>query len=436
MRRWLPGFLLTAWIAALASLGWSILRDTVAQNSVGDHPSAARRWEGSNSDALVALAEQRLAAGDGSQNPSAVRDLANEALLRNPLNEGALRVLGLAADAADDGRRADQLMSVAARRTRRDLSVETWLFDERFRQGRLEDALRHADAILRQKPDMLGILSPTLAEIARRDDLRRALIDVLNFGPPWRKDVLGALAQSAEPAANEAVFIGLEHSTQPLQLAEMAPYLNRLVAAGQYDLAFLTWLRALPLAQSEQLPYVYNGDFDIPVTGLPFDWAITNVDGATTEVADSGDENRGPALHVAFWGSRVNYHHVGKLLLLPPGGYRLTGLVKADDIENAHGLVWRIYCADHEDQTIGVTPTVVGNSDWTEFSADFEVPSEGCSAQWLRLEIAATVSIEQQISGTVWYDHLAIDRAPVGLSPAAAGPASEAASSAAVPGPT
>jgi hypothetical protein len=249
--------------------------------------------------------------------------------------------------------------------------------------------------------------------------------------------MLATLAQSAPLATYATLYAGLQDGSQPVQPVELGPYLGRLIDQGQFDLSFLMWLRALPPEQSAQLPYLFNGDFSLPVTNVAFDWRIAKADGATTEVADSGEQERGPALHVIFSGGRVNYHHVDKLLLLPPGNYALSGLVKPDDIENARGMIWRIFCAEADKLTLATTAPVRGSSDWTAFATGFVVPATGCRAQWLRLEIAATVSIEQEISGTIWYDHLAIKRVTdVSASAVPAAPASDGDATAGSSGPT
>jgi hypothetical protein len=410
MTRWLArGAVAVAVVAALA-LAWAIVRGTVAQSLVHVDPEESVAWNGRNADALVALAEAGLTTTAGVPDAAAVRELGLRALRSEPWNEPALRVLALADDLDGADARAEVLMNLAAQRSPRDLGAEVWLFDQRVKAGKVTDALKAADIILRLRPDVLNMLLPALTDMATNDTSRPALIAALGAGPPWRSAVLAALASSATPATNNAVIVGLQDSAHPLEAAEIGPYLDRLIGEGQYELSFLTWLRSLPVGESDQLPYVYNGDFELPPTGLPFDWSIGKIDGATTELVDTGDKDHGVALHVVFAGARVAYHHVAKLLLLPPGTYRLNGMVKADDIENARGVVWRMFCADAPDQTLGTTPAVTGTNDWTSFTASFEVPPTGCRAQWLRLEVAASVAIEQQISGTIWYDKLSIQR--------------------------
>ena len=88
-------------------------------------------------------------------------------------------------------------------------------------------------------------------------------------------------------------------------------------------------------------------------------------------------------LRIEFSGARVRFANVEQLLLLPAGHYRLSGKVKAEDLHTARGLWWQLYC--HSGPHLGHTGLVSGNTDWTDFSLDFDVPQKNCSAQLLRL---------------------------------------------------
>ena len=137
---------------------------------------------------------------------------------------------------------------------------------------------------------------------------------------------------------------------------------------------------------------------------------IAPTKGVTTEVVDTGEKDRGRALRVVFGGTRVPYHQVSKLLMLPPGAYQLSGLVKADQLVNERGMIWHIFCAEDTKVSLATSTAVVGTFPWRPFSTDFDVPATGCHAQWLRLELAARFPIEEQVSGAVWYDGLTIQQ--------------------------
>jgi hypothetical protein len=83
---------------------------------------------------------------------------------------------------------------------------------------------------------------------------------------------------------------------------------------------------------------------------------------------------------------------------------------KARELENERGLIWRIACAEEKQQVLGETPPIKGSSDWRAFDVAFAVPHYACRAQWLTLMVDARVALEQQISGSAWFDDLAVER--------------------------
>jgi hypothetical protein len=151
---------------------------------------------------------------------------------------------------------------------------------------------------------------------------------------------------------------------------------------------------------------------------LPFDWELSQVRGAVTEVAASPAGGSGKAQRIVFSGTRVAYRHAAKLVVLQPGTYELGGTVSADDLKTARGMRWRIACAEGEGAQIAETDAHAGTFPWRGFAVTFTVPSTGCRAQRLRLELDQRVTPEQQASGTFWSDNLAVRRV---ASPALAG---------------
>jgi hypothetical protein len=407
-------------IGVLTWLGWQIIGNTVADTTAPDDPQLALTWRPDNAQALVTLAEHQLSDSEPDVPVEGVVDLARRALESSPLEEGALRLLALCADREGQPDRADALMKLAARRSLRDSKALAWLFNARVHENRPGNALFYADAILRTRVDLRESFANALLTFAHVSTARPALIKVLGGDPPWREWFLGELAAEApEPSITYAVLSGLASTPNPPRDSELKPYLDHLIGEKQYRLAFLTWWHFLPKDLSSTIPFVFNGDFELPVSGLAFDWAIGSIHGARTSIIETRDEFHGHALQVVFAGTRVRYRHVSKLLVLPPGSYQLNGMFRSDRLVNERGVVWRIFCAGNSNTTLGISDSAVGTSDWRKFGTAFQVPSTGCAAQWLRLELAARFPIEEQVSGAVWYDDLAITW-PTAADPGAA----------------
>jgi hypothetical protein len=395
----------------LVWLGWSTISTTAADTRALTDPQGALAWRSDSATALVTLAQQRFAAAETDKDLQSVATLARRALAANPLEESAIHLLGLVADLQGQAERADKLMQLAGSRSSRDPGVQIWLFNRRVGAGAFADAVKHADALMRTRPDLNEQVLPALILLAKDPASRPALVELLGGDPPWRQWFLSELPrQASSPAAAYAVLSGLRQTAQPPRATELKPYLDQLIGAGEFELAFLAWLHFLPTSQLKALPYVYNGGFERPVSGLPFDWVIRPIKGADTTIANTGDNELNKGLRVLFANRRVHYRQVSKLLVLPPGDYQLTGMVKADHLVNERGMLWHVFCAEGDHQSLGASEPVIGTTDWSSFAADFEIPSSGCRAQWLRLELAANIPIEEHIAGAIWYDHLVIRR--------------------------
>lgn len=400
--------------AALVSalwLAWSIVANTAADNLARSDPEAALEWQATNAAALVALAGEGVTATAPPGDAAEVRALAERALAATPLEIRPLAVLALLAER--DGRRADasRLMALAAARSRRDGYVQIWSFYDAARQADFATAVAHADALLRTRGHLRSEIAPTLIAFSVDPEANAAVVAALADDPPWRGWYLGELArQTDDPGIAYAIYADLGKTANPPTDAELFAYLDQLVRVGRFEQAYLTWIAFLPEERRQAITYAYNGDFEYPPSGLPFDWTIGRITGAATGIVETGDDDIGHAVRIEFANRRVPYRHLRKLLMLPPGVYRLSGRARAQDLDNDRGLVWQIACAEGDKQLLGETEAVRGTADWHGVSATFDVPHTGCRAQWLTLVLPAKAELEQQIGGVVWFDDFQVSR--------------------------
>jgi hypothetical protein len=392
-------------------LAWSIIANAAADNLAASDPEAALAWRGDRADALVVLANRNITSDARLEAAGEIQSLAERALLMSPLNDDALAILGLLADSLGNQERADRLMGVAAARSYRHGYVQVWSFYRQARLGNFEAAVAHADALLRTRPELRGEIAPTLVAFAIDPEAKEPLVRLLAELPPWRGWYLGELAaETDDPGIAYAVYAELKSGANPPTDAELRVYLDKLVSSGKFEQAYLTWINFLPAERQRSISYAYNGDFEYPVSNLPFDWTIRPIAGASTDVVATGAEELGDAVRVEFANRRVPYRHLSKLLMLPPGTYRLTGMAKAENLDNDRGLIWRLTCAEIDKQALGETKPVKGTVEWHQFAVSFLVPQSGCRAQWLTVTLPARVALEEEIGGVVWFDNLTVER--------------------------
>lgn len=389
-------------------IGWRIVADTAAQNMATLAPHTALIWNSGEVAALDQQAQQILADPDGDLD--AAQNWAQRALQWHPLDERALSLLGLIAERKGDRGQADLLMRRAGARSWRDMTTHAWLFDRDFRAKDYAQALQQIDAIMRVAPlDLRTRLFPALAAFTVEPRAVTALTDFLAESPPWRSWLLLNLSIAlANKTRLDELYAALQNTRKPPTAAELAPYLNRLIKDGDYTLAHRIWQATLPASQRANEKYPYNRDFDSPIDGMPFNWTLETIPGADIQIVVAPDGGQKRALLVEFSGARVSFANVRQLMLLPPGRYNFSGKVKTEALQTSRGLWWRLYCAETPRNTLGQTDLVSGTMPWTDFSVDFTVPDQECTAQRLQLELPARVASEMQIEGQVWYQYLRI----------------------------
>jgi hypothetical protein len=357
------------------------------------------------SNAFAAVDENR------SVDLATVRSWAETALIHEPLNARALRILGQVADAAKDETNASKFMQAAARLSLHETAAAYWLMRKAAEAKDYNSALFYADGILRTRPELARYVVPVLGQIAQDKQASGQLKTILSNNPPWRRQFLSALPTAVTDARTPLnLLLALRTGTTPLKSADINGYLDFLIAHKFYDLAYYTWLQFLPTEQLRDTGLIFDGNFDVPPSGLPFDWKITPGSGVTIDIVPRTDQAGGHALLVEFLYGRVEYQGVTELIMLAPGTYEFKGKYKGE-LAGPRGLKWRIVCAGDGNAKIGESSPIMGKTrNWDAMAFSFTVPVAGCRAQYVRLDLDARMASEQLVSGSMLFDELQITR--------------------------
>ena len=109
--------------ALAAGLVWEVTSRTFAAFLANFAPEQALHIHSQQPTALLKLAQTKLAASDEKQ----ARGQAEQALLSDPLNAQALRVLGQIAEMSKDGPRSWQFMQASVHRSLNESLAVVWL---------------------------------------------------------------------------------------------------------------------------------------------------------------------------------------------------------------------------------------------------------------------------------------------------------------------
>lgn len=383
-----------------AFAAYRIVAITQADRWAAEDPQRALQWIPRHPQALLALAERRLAEGRTDEARASARRL----LAAAPLEGRAFRVLAAAAVADGDAEQALRLYRIAARRSPRDIATRAWLTGHALVSGDYLAAMAHIDVLLRVAPAQRRVMLPLLAQLAVDPAFASALVRTLAARPPWRNSVLSSLQREQDPRAADLVLSELRRQ-DGLTDSEFDDWIAALMRRGAWGEAYSRWAGTLDL-DGGVLPLVYNGDFERPVSGRGFDWRVTRVPGVTVEFVPDRSA-QGLTAHARFRGRPVPQVNLEQPLLLAPGRYTFSVRMRADALRSERGLEWAITCLGQA-QPIATSLRIAGSFGWRDITMDLDVPVTDCRGQWLRLRNPVPGGSAQQISGDLWFDNVRI----------------------------
>jgi hypothetical protein len=414
-------------VAIAVFLVWQVVTRSFVAYLAEVTPETALQFRSTEPTALVNLAEKRLSlklAAGKTESPNGssqelgtesanlqISQWAEQALLNDPLNVRALRILGQLAAEASDEERAEKFMHAAVRRSLRQSIAVYWLMQKSYDDRDYGAAIGYADTLLRTRPQVMAQVAPILARIVEAKESNGALNKVLADNPPWRAQFLSHLPNSITDARTPLnLLLALKDTAIPPTAADLQGYLKFLIGRKFHELAYYTWLQFLPADQLDKAGLLFNGSFEGKPSGLPFDWVITPGSGVTINIASRPDQDAERALFIEFGHGRVEFGGVTQLIMLPPATYQFQGKHKGNVI-GRRGLQWRIACAGGATTQIGESHMLTGVAmAWKPFDFSFTVPRAECRAQYVRLAFGARSASERFVSGSIWYDELFIRR--------------------------
>jgi hypothetical protein len=390
-------------LALAAPLLWFQFAFVRSEQALASGVRPALAWNPHRAEFLASAAELAADQAKDARGHAEAARLARQALAAGPLENRALLVLALDADRRENEGEAGRLMGVLGARTNRNTQVQLWLAQRALLAQDYSAGFTHLDAALRRAPGLGRALYPVLA-VALEDPLAvRPMAQRLRAGPEWREKFIAYLTRREDAAPQaQALLAALRGEPGGATDAEVEGLMATLLMSGDLARARNVWKSFLPQSAAGAEDAPYDGAFRGLPGAAPFNWRLETDDGVTAERTQALDGR--PALHVQY---SVARRHIlaEQLLLLPPGAYRLTGESMSETGEAPARLSWRMSCAEQAGGDFVETPLSGESGGWRAFSADFDVPAQGCAAQSLRLVNAAQDSFA---GADAWISNLRI----------------------------
>ena len=393
-------------------MAWLIASRTLVAYFATTTPETALLLNPNDPTALIALADQAI---EFDKEPTAkslgqARLRLDAALAHAPLDVRGLRLLGLLSEREHDDARAKAAMQAAARYSAQETISVDWVMRKSYQSKDYATAAYYADILLRTHPQLFNFAMPILGLMAGDKAAKPEIDKILVANPPWRtrffEELGGVVADARTPFG---LLLALKETTAPPTSREIKSYLNFLLQHKLYKFAYFAWRQFLSVEQLASTGLLFNGGFESPPSGAPFDWTLLQPDNALVEILSRPEAPANKALLVQFGQGRVFFRGVFQTVMLPPGAYRLKGAYRGN-ITGRRGMQWSVRCAE-TNATLGESPMFLGAfQDWQGFESAFKVPDSGCEAQTVRLDLPARSSSEQLVSGQIWFDDLMIER--------------------------
>lgn len=324
---------------------------------------------------------------------------------------GALTYLDLAKTAADDLQAAARLVEIAdalgpMRSSALARSEAFWR-----KQNRLDLMLRRQSTLLQTRPTTSTLFFPEWLRFAEEPASRPLLATLLANSPDWWNKFFSYAANKTQKTETVTFLYQNRwgYGSSPAA-ADLKIYLDRLLRDQNWPEAYRVWRAGLDKTAREALDKdgIYNSGFELPLSGLGFDWRVMPVRGVTVEAIETYGVRNGKALHIAFDEQRIRFQHISQLLYLEPNKYRLRGRVKPDNLRAEWGLRWILRCNGGQAQRLAESERFFGSDDWRTFVVNFTVPETNCQTQMLRLELEGQAELDFEIGGEIWFDNLTV----------------------------
>ncbi len=279
----------------------------------------------------------------------------------------------------------------------------------------------HALPLMRRAADFYPgvheILWPAFAAAldgSRQDDF---FAGVARANPDWWPEFFRyACQKSANVDALQRVFAA-RSAAAVVDTDEQRCLIDRLQRENRWANAYQVWLNSLPPEQRQRIGYVYNGNFEWPLSDVGFDWRIPAQNGVDVAIVPIDGVTERRALRVEFANKLWEGPPVQQYLMLFPGRYRFEGRGRVDALQTWLGAQWGLYCVPvNGSRPLQLTRAgrFMGSSGWEAFGGDFTVAGD-CPVQLLRLELAnphGAAEMDDQVTvrlrGSIWFNDLRV----------------------------
>ena len=200
------------------------------------------------------------------------------------------------------------------------------------------------------------------------------------------------------------------HSLTSPQLLNQ--YTAFLIGCGDLDGAAREWNAFYSQARSEDGNLLFNGGFEHPLTGGPFDWNISPENGVQASIDRKIAHTGAASVRIDFPGTdNVTFQGVSNSAVVYGSTVRLSVFFKSDGITTNEGVRVAVADAQRPDRFSFVSDPLAGSTDWRKLEYSFTLPAQ---TRLLRITVIRRPSLkfDNKIAGTAWFDDFELTKTP------------------------
>jgi hypothetical protein len=339
-------------------------------------------------------------------------------LARNPGDALALLLLALEFERQGNRDKADSAMKTAARLAPADPQSLLLVAGYYLRTGEEVAALTTLRRAVDSAPGEVSARVWPVFTAALVSGRHQSYFDAMaRENAKWWPDFFRHACAGAVPVSAVQAIFAVRVAAENATVDERQCLVERLQRDGQWTGAYVLWLDGLPPERRRRVGYVFNGDFEAPLSNTGFDWRIPAQESAVVSAEPGEGVNGKRGLSVSF----TNYRYAGPPVYQKPAAGNRVGISSKAERGPASRPGWACSGACTAKTNPDVRP---GSSSAPSLSSapcagansgrTFVVPAN-CPAQLLRLELAnpkqgasGPADVAIRLKGKVWFDDIRI----------------------------
>lgn len=226
----------------------------------------------------------------------------------------------------------------------------------------------------------------------------------LGGDPPWRGTLLRIAIRNAALPSAAGLLSALKDTPSPPSDRELSQFFNRLILNNQFGEARLYWKQLTGLPPRDQPPYVFNGTFDQTGGPPPLNWQAIKVSGGDVAWMKGEQEALG-LMRVRHDGFSSSGPMAREIVFASPGAHIISARTIIDEPAADQRFRFEVQCVGGPKIAVLNLRGFLGR--WVQSELAFEIPAEGCPAQWVDLR-PNTVDRREMVEMRI--DDIAISR--------------------------